>query len=311
MGQNALKQAKKGLRINLTTKIFLLFFIIPITIMAVSGYLYFNQVGKMSSLITNKSLDLATKMAEREIAEKGRSVAAQVKLYLDGHPDLKKEDFFKDEEFRKIASQPVGKTGYTTLSSVEPNGVLIIWVHPTAGSLIGTDLMPIIDKTLGDQAYRFKNILQIFNGKTAENMPESSGYYPWPDANKVMREKYQYDAPVKGTNFVIASVTYIDEFMDPIVSLKNDANAIANNIKKILLGLIVVSILLIAIIVFAYSSSLKRKINALSKYVKDINDGNLDSELTLESNDELGDLGNTLTMLVGAIKFLKKDKGGN
>jgi len=75
----------KGL--GLTTKMIILFFAIPIILMAGASLLYLWQLDDLSSLITKESSTLATQMAEDAISEKAKSVATQLGQYLQAHPD--------------------------------------------------------------------------------------------------------------------------------------------------------------------------------------------------------------------------------
>ena len=49
------------------------------------------------------------------IQQKAIGVAMELDLTLQSHPYMTLEDLQRDKEFRKIAIQPVGQTGYTSL----------------------------------------------------------------------------------------------------------------------------------------------------------------------------------------------------
>ncbi len=132
------KSRRKGM--GLRFKILILFFLFPILLFVGAAYLYLWQLENLSALITVESSKAVTQLGEQIIAEKARSVASQVRLYLLSRPDLKKEGFDADPEFKKLAVQKVGLTGYTALHGVPDNqGIWRNWAH-TNPKIVGLDM---------------------------------------------------------------------------------------------------------------------------------------------------------------------------
>ena len=127
------KSGKKLKGLGLRTKMLILFLFIPIILIAAAGALYLWQLDDLSSLLTNESSSVVTHMAEELIANTARAVAIQADLFLQTHPDLKKKDFNYDMDFKKVAVQKVGMTGYTCIYDIpDENGVSGVWAHPNA-----------------------------------------------------------------------------------------------------------------------------------------------------------------------------------
>jgi hypothetical protein len=204
----AVPKARKGM--GLRTKIFLLFFVLPILLIIGAGALYLQQLNKLSALITGESTKVVTQLGEQIIAEKARSAAEQVRLYLLNHPNLKREEFNNDEEFRKIAVQKVGLTGYTALQAVpDKDGIWRNWAH-TNPKIVGIDMSTL----KGPLGRNFAGFWRIFSA--GRDGKESSGYYTWQEKDGSFRDKYMVCSPVKGTPYYVAATTYLDEFTEPV-----------------------------------------------------------------------------------------------
>jgi HAMP domain-containing protein len=284
---------------GLRFKMFFLFFFVPIILIIAAGLIYMNHMKTLSGLITKESSQLVTKMAEEAIAEKGRSVAKEVGRYLADHSDLKKENFMQDPVLKSIGMQKVGETGYTLIVSMpagaEPSA---LWLHPKE-ELIGKDIVAGMRKTLGDGYDRWFKIQDVAfrTGK------ESDGYYMWFDK----REKYMVMVPVVGTNFFIASTTYIDEFTLPMTNLQTRANLLTARATRTVMIVLAVTAVLIALIVIIYSYRLSGRLKSLADTADRISLGNIDAEMKeIKSKDEIEDLADAFSRMQASIRLAIK-----
>jgi predicted Zn finger-like uncharacterized protein len=288
---------KRG--VGLRPKMFFLFFFIPICLFIAASFYYLNHMKTLSGLITKESTQVVTKMAEQAIAEKGRAVAREVKLHLETHPDLKKEDFMNDPKLKSIGIQKVGQTGYTalvsTLTETEPSA---LWIHPKQ-ELIGKDIVALMKKALGDKYERWYKVQEI----AFKTGAESSGYYMWVDE----REKYMVMAPVEGTDFFIPSTTYLDEFTLPMMDLEARANTMLAQTTRTMTIVLAATAILIALVVVVYSYRLSGRLKSLSYAADRISVGNLDMEIAgTKSRDEIGVLANDLSRMQTSIRLAIK-----
>lgn len=186
----------------------MLFILVPVILaFVISASFSVSQLVSLGDIITEESLTMVSRMAEKEVVEYTRAVALQVKLYLSGHPDLRKENFNTDIEFKRIAVQRVGltMTGYTALYEVPAQeGTWRYWANIDP-AVIGDD-MSNIEQQMGGEFIRLRNIV-----KSAIGGKESSGYYTSKDAEGKFRENFLVCMPVQGAPYYIASTTYIDE----------------------------------------------------------------------------------------------------
>ena len=287
------KERKIGLRMKMA----ILFVILPIILMSGAAIFYMAQLNHLSRLLTDESSRIVSQMAEGVIKEKARSVAAQVGLFLQAHPKLKKEEFNKNQDFKKIAVQRVGKTGYSALYELPgPDGVWRTWAHPIQ-KIIGID-MSTLKKSLG------KNFPGFWRVYTAvKSGRESTGYYNWQDKDGKIRAKFMVCTPVSGTRYVVAATTYLDEFTIPVKKLETRAQVLTANIRKTSSFILVGTMILIGLIVSIYSHVLTRRIRSLTDLAERISVGELDADLKVKSNDEIGDLAEAIGRMQESIKL--------
>ncbi len=289
------KAKKKGM--GLRSKIFILFFLVPIILFVGAGYLYLWQLDGLARFITQESTQVVTQMAEQAIAENARSVAAQAKLYLIANPGLKGEDLRNRPEFSKVGVQPVGKTGYTAFyERPDAQGIWRTWAH-TNEKIIGIN-MHDLEKPMGQN---FPGFWKIFSG--VKEGKEAKGYYTWLEKDGSMRQKYMLCTPVDGTPFVIASTTYLDEFTSPMKKLETRTFELAAETRNLSYMILGCTLLLIGIIVALYGTRLTSRIKKLTSVAEQISVGEMDAEIPVTSRDEIGDLAEAIRRMQESIRL--------
>ncbi|MBW2094253.1 MAG: zinc-ribbon domain-containing protein [Deltaproteobacteria bacterium] len=290
-------KAQRARRLGLRAKMIILFFLVPVILVVAAGLLYIRQLDQLTALITSESGQVVTHLAENIIKEKAESVASQVLLYLDSHRKLKKENFFQDEEFKKIAVQKVGVTGYTALYQLpDSGGIWRTWAHVNP-KIIGID-MSKLKKPLGKA---FPGFWKVYTG--VKEGKESKGYYRWKDKDGRIRDKFMVCTPVGNTSFVVAATTYLDEFTKEVKGLEKKAGAISANTKNAVFVILGSTLVLIALIVLWYGHALTKRIKSLTVLAEQISLGALDEELEIRSKDEIGDLGEAIGRMQESIRL--------
>jgi HAMP domain-containing protein len=280
---------------GLRGKMFILFFFVPICLVMGASYIYLNAMRNLSQLITQESSQVVTKIAEETVAEKARSVAREVTLYLQTHPNLQRQDFNKDPQFKATVIQKIGKTGYTLLVSREDaNGQSFMWVHPK-DALVGIDIIAAMQKTLGPDYERWYKV----QGKETE----MSGYYMWIDK----QEKFQHAVPIPGTDLNIVGTVYLGEFTEPMQELEKRATAMTAQATRNGILVLAITAVLIAVFVIFYSYRLSGRLKTLSDAADRISVGDLDVEIReTKSADEIGDLTRDLSRMQTSIRLAIK-----
>lgn len=278
-----------------------MFTLLIIIIVAFAGQAYYLavQMNRMTDRFGKQGTGIIKEMAEQAIMSTAISVSDQVKLYLDARPDLTKENFMKDENFKRIAIQQVGKTGYTALYEKGADGKFRTWAHTNPKiAAPALDDMAKLEGTLGESFPGFWAILTGVKGSEA-----SQGYYRWQEKDKSFKDKYMACVNVKGTGFYIASTTYIDEFTLPMQRLENESKEIAKT-QNINVGL---SFLIFSISIFVIVSIFGHRLTSNIKYLSEVTDrislGDLDALIETRSSDELALLTESISRLQQSVKL--------
>lgn len=288
---------RKSRGMGLRSKMFFLFLVIPVILMAGAAGFFIWQMDQTVSKLTSVSTDFVNKMAEDKIADLSAAVAMQCRLYLMSNPRLKKENFSSDMAFKTLAVQKVGLTGYTALYEIPgSDGVWRTWAH-VQPQIIGID-MSSLKKTLKEN---FDGFWKIYIG--VKGGQKSQGYYRWKDKDGQFRDKFMVCTPVAGTSFVIAATTYLDEFTRPIQDMKDQTKVLTEKARMITLAILGGTILLIAIIVFVYAHRLTRKIRSLTDVAERISIGDMAIEIDTKSRDEIGDLAEAIDRMQDSIRL--------
>ncbi|CAD7842543.1 MAG: PAS/PAC sensor hybrid histidine kinase [Olavius algarvensis Delta 4 endosymbiont] len=192
----------------------------------VGGITSTRYVGQLLSRSINdlntEALVHLRQLGERVIENKARDVAVQIDIYLKAHPDAAMVDLQTDPNFKKIAMQVVGVTGYTCIYE---SGTGIMRLHPNE-KLIDLD-MALLSTKLPSWWVIFKPTLKGI---------ERSGYYNWQEKDGSIREKFMTMTPAatrfRGKTLMVAATTYIDEFSTPFTALEKHAGQIKDRYQQ-------------------------------------------------------------------------------
>jgi HAMP domain-containing protein len=290
---------KKGF--GLRSKMFVLFFLIPISLIIAASLLYIWQLTTLTSGLAKGSTETIIKMTEGVVAERAREVASQCKVYLITHPELKRALFNYDLKFKRIVVQKIGVTGYTSLYEVAgSDGVWRTWAHLDP-NMIGAD-MTTLKESLGES---FLGFWKIYTG--VRDGKESKGYYTGRDATGTLRDTFTVNVPVEGTPYVLAATAYPDEFTEPVKFMQEGAALFALRTRNIVIGILGGTLILIGFIVALYAYRLTAKIKYLTDITDRISVGDLDAEITgIKSRDEIGELANAISRMQESIRLAIK-----
>lgn len=285
--------------------------LIPITIFSVLLGVYRSEFHfKIDEAIQQGSKEewqqsekILRQMAEENIRQKALSVALQLDLYIQGHPEMTLQDLQKNLQFREIAIQPIGKTGYT---AVQESNTAINRFHKDP-KIENLDL-----HSLSDKLPEFWAIMKASLGGK-----HSSGYYNWKDPDGKIRQKFMYIAPLKektfnGARLSIAATTYIDEFTSPIKAA-HDANrstayCLITTVDKLIqsfrnMGLICMGfgILFISILAYFIGTYFSRAITQLREATRAVNQGDLNVRLEPSISGDVGELNKDFNKMVAQL----------
>jgi HAMP domain-containing protein len=290
---------------GLRSKMFVLFFFIPIILIVVASLLYMRQLNALSSYLAQQSSDTVTKVTEEVVAQRGREVASQCNVYLITHPELKKAFFNYDLKFKRIAVQKIGVTGYTAIYEVpESDGIWRLWTHVNP-NVVGIDTSTL-KESLGES---FPGFWKIYTG--VKRGKESRGYYKWRDADGVLRDKFMVCIPMENTKYVLAATAYLEEFTEAAKSMQESAAQFALKTRNIVIGILAGTLILIGLTVALYGYRLTKRIKSLTDVADLISTGDLDVKIPgIEAQDEIGELTVAIKRMQESIRLaIKRMKG--
>jgi HAMP domain-containing protein len=284
---------KGRIELGLRSKMLVLFLLIPSLIMILAALLYLRQLEDFSDLITEESSEAIQAMADEKIIDASRSIAAQCRLFLESHPFLEKEMFNNHMEFRRLAVQKIGQTGYTSLYQLPgEDNVWRAWAHFDA-TMVGQDVTSV-QKAMGDHLPVFMKIFA--NAKTGA---ESKGYFDQVD-KETKRKKFLVLTPVGGTRFVIAGTTFMDEFSQPVRRIQTRAQKITDRAGN---GTVIIGSLILIGAVVIYSYRLTERIRILTQVADEISVGDLQATVRIDARDEIGYLGEAIARMQDSIRM--------
>ena len=295
-GNSKGSRTKRGYT-SLITK-FLLFLVLPfVVIYGVIIFLTIVKMGDMSRIMVDKSSIAVMDVVRLSIKEKARSVARQTRQYLFTNLDLKKEAFNRDVYFKKVAVQKIGENGYTALYEIpKEGGEWRMWAHIDP-KVVGLN-MASFKMTMGSN---FDDFWRIIDG--VRGGKESEGIYTGEDIDGKMRPKLMFCSPIEGTPYVIAATAYVGEFIAPVKNIQTKMRELTGNTTVWAIIMMAVGLILNAVVIFIYGRGITGRIIYLSNVADRISVGELDEEIDLKSNDEIGELGKSIARMQSSLKI--------
>ena len=242
-------------------------------------------------------------LGARMIRQKAIDVALQCAIFLRRHPGTPIERFQSDKEFQQIAVQSVGSTGYTIV--FDRRGVMLFHPNP---ELINYDM------------HNWREMLPGFWALFEQSFDGSSGggFYNWQDSDRVIRRKFMYIAPIKGTPYMVAATTYIDEFSRPAeetkqriasatANIRGEINKSIQGISSSFLTIMLAMLLIVAAISFFLSRMITNPILALMKGAKAIGRVEMEHTVEVKTGDELEVLADSFNTMARNLKLHMED----
>lgn len=304
----------KDPRFRIRTKMLLVLLGISLVPLVVFGYIAQRDIEEVSRYTVKASTAIGDSASTDSaqalenlgagmIRQKAIDVALQCQIFLRHHPGVPIEKFQGDKDFQKIAVQSVGDTGYTIV--FDRKGVMRF--HPNR-ELVNYDM------------HNWKEMLPGFWALFEQALDGSSGggYYNWQEADRVIRRKFMYIAPINGTPYRVAATTYIDEFSRPAedtkqriamatAKIRDEINKGIDGIRYSFMMIMAAMLLIVAAISFLLSRMITNPILVLIKGAKAI--GRVEMEHTVEVNtgDELEELADSFNKMARDLKWHMED----
>lgn len=308
--------------LGIREKMFLVFFLIPILLMGAAGWYSLNQLNYITGFILNQSYKMAVTEAEKSFNEKAVQIAKQVELYLLSHPELQRQDFDKNLDFKMIvfqrglaASSPgfvdilkefeieeyfyATTSLYLRASSGEPASFIMHPDKSKEGRPINAER---VEGELGGYKYD-KSGKIILGGEEESRFRETSNYYLIKDENGNLREKFMAIAPVGGTPYGIAVEAYSDDILSQVNEIQNNASKLKTNAIRLNIVLLILVLIIVGTIVLLYGNTIARRIRNLTEVADRISVGELEAEIETTAGDEIGELSEAISRMQDSIRL--------
>ena len=270
----------------------LLIFSLCIALIPLGTIVYFSFVNMstIGELLLDQGKKSLENLGAKVIEERAKSVAKQLEIYIKTHPKKTIADLQKDETFKSLAVQPVGKTGYTAVQDCE-TAVNYFHINP---KIVNMDLHKLATKLP-----QFWKIMERSLGGH-----DSYGYYDWEDPDGRIRKKFMYITTVKaktadGVRLGIAATTYLDEFSMPILKWERTVSTFIQSKLKQFYLIIAITTVAVVVASLLLARAITRPILYLAHVADQISTGNLEAEIDIKSSDEIG-------ILVTAMKRMQR-----
>jgi len=304
----------KDPRFRIRTKMLLVLLGISLVPLVVFGYIAQRDIEEVSRYTVKASTAIGDSASTDSaqalenlgagmIRQKAIDVALQCQIFLRHHPGVSIEKFQGDKDFQKIAVQSVGDTGYTIV--FDQKGVMRF--HPNQ-ELVNYDM------------HNWKDMLPGFWALFEQALDGSStgGYYNWQDSDRVIRRKFMYIAPIKGTPYRVAATTYIDEFSRPAeetkqriatatAKIRDEINKGIDSIRYSFMMIMAAMLLIVAAISFLLSRMVTNPIVALIKGAKAIGRVEMEHTVEVKTGDELEELADSFNKMARDLKWHMED----
>ncbi len=247
---------------------------------------------------------LLTKISETSVRQKAYDIASQLNLTLQSHPYMTMGDLRRDKKFRKLAVQPIGKTGYTGLQETQTG---IIRFHRDR-------------KLENTSTEKFEQSLPAYWSiiKANRGGKPSGGYFDWIEENGAISKKYMYIVPLSqatadGVRLSVFVTAGLEEFTRPsreakaiqqktASSLTGTAENLFSSFRDRGLIFMGMGILLVSFIALAIGIYFSRGISRLSDATKKVNEGDFNAMVKPVRSGEIRKLMEDFNSMVNRLK---------
>jgi PAS domain S-box-containing protein len=277
---------------KISSRTVLYFLILAIMPSLIIGYFGQRAIREIGSLAVSQSTEALKRLGEESICQKARDVAREVEIYLLNHPNSTMQDLQNSPEFIKLASQKVGETGYTALWEIH---TAIVRFHPNKD---------LINHDMHDFAIKLPAFWAVFE-RSLEGK-EAGGYYDWLETDGSLRKKYMLTTPVRipiqNKTLMVSATTYMDEFYQPVLLTQNHIRQFLVKTAHEQWWLLITTAFLAVIFGLLFARRLTSPLLKIIKIAQRIQKGQLDQQVVVQSQDELGTLANTFNTMMESIR---------
>ena len=291
---------KKGrtLKLGVRGKMILLFFLLPMMISGFAALYTLTQINRTAESIVEASTDNLRHIAEVVVANESRLLADRIGDYLNRRPGIRSADMAADESMKALLSRNVSWSGSAFLYAL-PDSSANAWktVAHSNPSFVGASL----DAMKQQMGEGYPGFSKIYTG--VANAPISKGYFRTSRADGTPQETYMVARLIPDTPFVVAITVPVDQMLNASLQIKDAAEYQVYVASLVTGGMMLLAFLLIGITVTLYGHRLTSRIRYLTDVSDRISVGDLDTEVKLHSDDEIGELAESISRMQDSLRL--------
>jgi HAMP domain-containing protein/DNA-directed RNA polymerase subunit RPC12/RpoP len=297
--ESAPKSAKK---IGIRAKMMMIILIIPMCMMSFTIVPSYNYIYKAINLIIYEATESEIDVAVNQINQSASTIARQIEFYLLNHPNITPEKARTDKKLKEILFQNafmVDDAGlYLRFDPQKPKTFLISRDELLVGKMVSSIMAKGI---LGDAEYdEFGKVISA--GPEGEHR-EVMGFFLAKDKNKNLKEKIMALAPVHRSPFGVIVTSETEDFLLPVKILEKRIRNLITNSRNIIAGVLGGTLVIIVCLIFYYVSRMTGKIKSLTDVANRISVGELEAQIKVRSNDEIGELADAVSRMQDSIRL--------
>jgi methyl-accepting chemotaxis protein len=129
------------------------------------------------------------------------------------------------------------------------------------------------------------------------------GFFLAKDKNKNLKEKIMALAPVHRSPFGVIVASETEDFLLPVKILEKRIRNLITNSRNIIAGVLGGTLVIIVCLIFYYVSRMTGKIKSLTDVANRISVGELEAQIKVRSNDEIGELADAVSRMQDSIRL--------
>lgn len=295
-------QSESKRKIGIRGKMLMIVMIIPLIMIFLTVLPSYNYISQAVDLIIEGTTESELEVAKNQINQSASTIAKQIEFYLVNHPELAPETARTDEKLKEILFQHALMVDDASLYlRFDPDTPGVFLINRDE-SLVGKEVKSIMVKgVLGNARYdEFGKVIPT--GPEGEYR-EAMGFFLSRDENGNLKEKILALAPVPGTPFGVIVTADTEDFMLPVKILEKHIRNLISNARNIVFGVLGGTLIIIVILILYYVSNITGKIKSLTDVANRISVGELEAQVNIRSNDEIGELADAVSRMQDSIRL--------
>jgi predicted Zn finger-like uncharacterized protein len=287
----------RKVRLGVRGKMILLFLLLPGIISGTAAFYALSQISRTAEVIVEASSSTMRHVGELIMANESMSLTELVAERLTGRESISPADLAGDESIRSILGTISwgGSAFVYTIPDSSTDGWKT-WAH-TDPALVGMTLDSLQER-LGDGYSGFRGIYSAVGSASS-----AKGYFHASAPAGTAGEAYLIVRHIEGTPYVVGLTAPVEAMMGFSLGIQELAEHQVYRSSMVTSGIMLFAFLLIAITVTVYGHRLTGRI----KYLTDVSDrisvGDLETEIRIKSNDEIGELAESISRMQDSLRL--------